>query len=87
MEAERRAGQGQDVDVTWFPTDEEVVIQRDSVSRSRFEFERVFKPGTASLPASLPVSITVSLTVSLPHLLPHCLTDCLTVSLTASLSH
>jgi kinesin family protein C2/C3 len=41
LEVERRAGEG--VDVTEFPpSGEELVIQRDSQSKTRFEFDRVF---------------------------------------------
>ena len=41
---ERRSGE--DVDVTDFPTPDEVTIQRDAVSKSRFEYDRVFAPGS-----------------------------------------
>jgi kinesin family member C2/C3 len=40
LEVERRSGE--DVDVTEILTDEELIIQRDSQTRSKYEYDRVF---------------------------------------------
>ena len=42
LEVERRSGE--DVDVTSFPSDEDLVIQRDVMTKARYEFDRVFPP-------------------------------------------
>ena len=42
LEVERRSGE--DVDVTSFPSDEDLVIQRDTMTKARYEFDRVFAP-------------------------------------------
>ena len=43
LDVERRAGES--VDVTEYPSQEEILIQRDSSSKTRFEYDRVFAPG------------------------------------------
>jgi predicted nucleic acid-binding Zn-ribbon protein len=46
LDVERRAGE--DVDVTSYPTPEDIVITRDpSGSKSRYEYDRVFAPGAS----------------------------------------
>jgi hypothetical protein len=42
----RRAGPGQDVDVTSYPAEDEIVVKQDDTGMlaKRFEFDRVFKP-------------------------------------------
>lgn len=40
LEVERRSGE--DVDVTEIPNDEELIIQRDAVTRSKYDYDRVF---------------------------------------------
>ena len=42
VEIEKRSGEG--VDVTEFPSDEDIVIHKDSSSKAKFEFDRVFTP-------------------------------------------
>ena len=44
LDVERRAGES--VDVTEYPSPEEILIQRDSSSKTRFEYDRVFAPGS-----------------------------------------
>ena len=46
VEAERRVAGETDVDVTSFPGEDELVVQRDAHSKSRFEFDKVFRPGS-----------------------------------------
>eukprot|EP01038_Epipyxis_sp_PR26KG_P008183 gene8183-11070_t len=45
LEVERKSGE--DVDVTEFPNDEELLIQRDSQTKTKYEFDRVFAPGSS----------------------------------------
>lgn len=45
LDVERRSGQ--DVDVTSYPSPEDLVIQRDAQTKSRFEYDRVFAPGSS----------------------------------------
>lgn len=42
LEVERKSGE--DSDVTGFPSDEDITIQKDVVTRQRFEYDRVFQP-------------------------------------------
>jgi kinesin family protein C2/C3 len=44
LEVERRSGE--DVDVTEFPSDEDIVIAKDPQQKMRYEFDRVFAPGS-----------------------------------------
>ena len=37
---------GEDVDVTSFPSDEDIMIQRDVVTKTRYEYDRVFTPSS-----------------------------------------
>jgi kinesin family protein C2/C3 len=40
LEVERRSGE--DVDVTEIPNDEELLVQRDQQTRTKYEYDRVF---------------------------------------------
>lgn len=44
LEVERKSGE--DVDVTEFINDEELTIQRDAQTKTRYEYDRVFAPGS-----------------------------------------
>jgi kinesin family protein C2/C3 len=60
LEVEHKSGQ--DVDVTDFPTDDDIVIKREGKPPARFEFDRVFAPGTTQLQvfeAVQPVCVSV----------------------------
>ncbi len=45
LEVERRSGEG--IDVTEIPNDEELIIQRDTTTKSKFEYDRVFGQNSA----------------------------------------
>lgn len=47
LEVERRAGAGNEVDVTEFHSDDVLSIQRDPQTKTRFEFDRVFSQGSS----------------------------------------
>ena len=42
LEVERRSGE--DVDVIGYPSEEDVTVQRDVVTKTRYEYDRVFNP-------------------------------------------
>ncbi len=47
----RKAGPGQDVDVTSFPAEDEIVVKQDDTGMlaKRFEFDRVFTPASTQV--------------------------------------
>jgi kinesin family protein C2/C3 len=48
LEIERRhASPGEEVDVTEFPSDADVVVQRDAHTKTKFEFDKVFTPASS----------------------------------------
>lgn len=46
LSVELAADGGQGRDVTEIPTPEDIVVTKDDRSRARFEFDRVFSPGS-----------------------------------------
>eukprot|EP00607_Mallomonas_marina_P009445 CAMPEP_0182420570 /NCGR_PEP_ID=MMETSP1167-20130531/5475_1 /TAXON_ID=2988 /ORGANISM="Mallomonas Sp, Strain CCMP3275" /LENGTH=648 /DNA_ID=CAMNT_0024596713 /DNA_START=41 /DNA_END=1987 /DNA_ORIENTATION=- len=45
VEVERKSGEG--IEVTEFPTEEDLIIQKDPSSKAKYEFDRVFAPGSS----------------------------------------
>ena len=44
VELERKTGEG--VDVTEFPSEEDIILHRDAASKAKYEFDRVFPPAS-----------------------------------------
>ena len=44
LEVEKRSGE--DVDVTSFPSEEDITIQRDAMTKAKYEYDRVFSPSS-----------------------------------------
>ncbi len=42
LEMERKVGE--DIEITSFPTDEDLIIQRDTVTKTQYEYDHVFRP-------------------------------------------
>ena len=47
LEVELKQGGGAGVDVTDFPAEDVISIQRDPATKTRFEFDRVFSPSSS----------------------------------------
>ena len=49
LEVERKAGAGEEVDVTDIVSDEDIMIQKDPQTKARYEYDRVFSPVSQQL--------------------------------------